>query len=412
MGHESIVAKIGLVCSVAFLILGSFTVAGASVTLSWNPSTSTNVAGYEVFYGVADGQYTNALDAGTNTTITVSGLADGQTYFFAATTYDSSGDQSLFSNQVTNDTPILPTPPPVTVIFDPFAAPTSTNPPTILYSSSERMSRKQASGTNSTVGDDDTPDPPAPVAAPAAPARGYNGLFYQTDAAGVPATTEATTAFLGHCVIKTTGHYTARLACAGRIYSIAGKFNANGDDTAVVSRREARLPNLNVVLHVESALGKGRMTGFLSNMDPADPWVAPLTACLATNAYAPAAKFRFLSPSPPDQSGRAPANCCCELIVDSKGVVSLLGRLGDGEPISQTVAIADDGTFPVYVSLYHRMGLLAGWMNLDGGAPNGSLTWIRPAFPSQAPPDQHSSSYVLQFFRAPGSTATSLQLSQ
>ncbi len=61
-----------------------------SVTLSWNPSPSAAVTGYKIYYGTVSGSYTNVVSVGTVTNATVSGLKEGVTYYFAATTYSSS----------------------------------------------------------------------------------------------------------------------------------------------------------------------------------------------------------------------------------------------------------------------------------------------------------------------------------
>lgn len=79
-------------------------VTGSTVTLAWNPSTST-VAGYRLYYGAASGAYTNRLDAGASTNATVSGLASGTTYYFAATDYTSSGIESGYSTEISYSTP-------------------------------------------------------------------------------------------------------------------------------------------------------------------------------------------------------------------------------------------------------------------------------------------------------------------
>ncbi len=84
---------------------------GQSVTLAWNPSSDPTAVGYKIYYGGASGNYTNILSAGNATNITVSGLVAGDTYYFAVTTYDSSGVQSPFSNEVayavTTNAPML-----------------------------------------------------------------------------------------------------------------------------------------------------------------------------------------------------------------------------------------------------------------------------------------------------------------
>ncbi len=71
-----------------------------SVTLAWNASTNPIVAGYNVYYGCACGTYTNKICAGNATNATISGLVQGATYYFAATTYTASGVESPFSSEV------------------------------------------------------------------------------------------------------------------------------------------------------------------------------------------------------------------------------------------------------------------------------------------------------------------------
>ena len=76
-----------------------------SVTLAWNASTDPTVVGYNIYYGGASGDYTNTLSAGNATNLTVSGLVAGDTYYFAATSYNSSGVQSPFSSEVSYSVP-------------------------------------------------------------------------------------------------------------------------------------------------------------------------------------------------------------------------------------------------------------------------------------------------------------------
>lgn len=71
-----------------------------NVAISWNPSGDTTVAGYKIYYGGASSNYTSVVDAGNATNLTLSGLADGSTNYFSATTYDASADESPFSDEV------------------------------------------------------------------------------------------------------------------------------------------------------------------------------------------------------------------------------------------------------------------------------------------------------------------------
>ena len=70
-----------------------------SVALTWNPSSSTNITGYNVYYGGANGYYTNMVSVGNLTNLTVSGLLAGDTYYFTVTAVNGSGFQSGYSSQ-------------------------------------------------------------------------------------------------------------------------------------------------------------------------------------------------------------------------------------------------------------------------------------------------------------------------
>jgi chitodextrinase len=72
----------------------------AQVTLAWDSNTESDLAGYRIHYGTANGSYSFHTDVRNVTTYTVTGLAEGQTYYFAATAYDTSGNESGYSNQV------------------------------------------------------------------------------------------------------------------------------------------------------------------------------------------------------------------------------------------------------------------------------------------------------------------------
>lgn len=92
---------IWFLCFLARSVIG----ADLGVTLAWNPSISTNVAGYKIYYGPASGAYTNAVFVGGFTNVTLSNLAAGNTYYFAATAVDVSQNESPFSNEAVYTVP-------------------------------------------------------------------------------------------------------------------------------------------------------------------------------------------------------------------------------------------------------------------------------------------------------------------
>jgi fibronectin type 3 domain-containing protein len=73
--------------------------AAQNVTLNWDPSSAANVAGYKIYYGTMSRSYTQVMTVGNVTSTTISALVAGQTYYYAATTVDSAGHESAFSNE-------------------------------------------------------------------------------------------------------------------------------------------------------------------------------------------------------------------------------------------------------------------------------------------------------------------------
>ena len=67
---------------------------GAQVTIAWDANTDPEVTGYRLYHGTASGQYASLSDVSNQTACTLGGLEAGTTYFFAATAYDSQGNQS------------------------------------------------------------------------------------------------------------------------------------------------------------------------------------------------------------------------------------------------------------------------------------------------------------------------------
>ena len=74
-------------------------------TLAWNANTEPDLAGYKLHYGTASNSYSVHIDVHNVTTYSVTGLTAGQTYYFAATAYDTSGNESGYSNQVVHSVP-------------------------------------------------------------------------------------------------------------------------------------------------------------------------------------------------------------------------------------------------------------------------------------------------------------------
>ena len=87
-------------------ILAILAIAGiaqaATVQVTWNPNTEPDLAGYKIYYGTASGVYGDPIDVG-NVTGHVMEITPqhGATYYFALTAYDTSGNESGYSDEAT-----------------------------------------------------------------------------------------------------------------------------------------------------------------------------------------------------------------------------------------------------------------------------------------------------------------------
>ena len=84
----------------------------SSVTMAWDASPDSSIAGYRLYEGVASQTYTNVIDVGNVTAVTATGLAGGATYFYAVTAYDTNGAESAFSGEISYTVPLPTNPPP------------------------------------------------------------------------------------------------------------------------------------------------------------------------------------------------------------------------------------------------------------------------------------------------------------
>lgn len=130
--------------------------------LSWDPVTAnsdgsslTNLAGYKVYYGTQSNNYSQIIDAGNVTAYVVSGLPTGATYFFAVTVYNTSGQESGHSNEVSKAF-VATTPPVISAIAVGNISATSA---TIIWSTDEPATSQIEYGITTAYGTVTTRDP-------------------------------------------------------------------------------------------------------------------------------------------------------------------------------------------------------------------------------------------------------------
>lgn len=90
------------ILAMSVLSLPVFTSAthAAQISLEWDANGEPDLEGYRIYYGTSSGNYTASVDVAENTHCVISNLQQGVTYYFAATAYDSEGNESGFSEEI------------------------------------------------------------------------------------------------------------------------------------------------------------------------------------------------------------------------------------------------------------------------------------------------------------------------
>nr|NIO20976.1 hypothetical protein [Candidatus Aenigmarchaeota archaeon] len=107
------------ILSVSLLLLVWFPLplAASSLTAAWDPNPESDLAGYKVYYGTQSGDYDSVIDVGEVIRYTITGLEPETLYYLALTAYDTSWNESDFSDEVSAITGEDP-PPPVVIGSD------------------------------------------------------------------------------------------------------------------------------------------------------------------------------------------------------------------------------------------------------------------------------------------------------
>ena len=106
----SVAIVLGGAIGAAFVVFNSGGGTGRDITFAWSASTSPNVGGYRVHYGLSSGNYPNNVFVGNQTSYTLSGLDGGRTYYIAVTALEANGPgESDFSEEIVVKIPDEPT---------------------------------------------------------------------------------------------------------------------------------------------------------------------------------------------------------------------------------------------------------------------------------------------------------------
>lgn len=198
----------------------------------------------------------------------------------------------------------------------------------------------------------------------------YNGLFYVPGGIGAQ-----NSGLLGGLKVEPRGAYSGRLYLGGTNYGVSGNFDLAGDASSQVTRT-ASLGPLSLAMHLNWDITPPLITGTVSGTNGGS-WTAQLTNELA-GSEAASAQYTVLIPPGPTAPTNSPGGDGYALITNYLGSATVAGALADGAAFSQNIRISTNGALAFYATPYTN-GLLLGWLDVSGGAPAGSLTWIRPA---------------------------------
>ena len=71
-----------------------------AISVKWLPNSEPDLAGYKVYYGKTSRSYSANINAGLTTECTISDLQPGYEYFFSVSAYDTAGNESTLSDEV------------------------------------------------------------------------------------------------------------------------------------------------------------------------------------------------------------------------------------------------------------------------------------------------------------------------
>ena len=100
IGLRSLSGLIGVALAL-FLIFCPSLACAVQITLAWDSNDEPDVEGYIVYYGTQSRYYDYDVDVGHYNSVTISGLVEDVMYYMAVTAYDSEGNESDFSTEIT-----------------------------------------------------------------------------------------------------------------------------------------------------------------------------------------------------------------------------------------------------------------------------------------------------------------------
>jgi uncharacterized repeat protein (TIGR03803 family) len=205
------------------------------------------------------------------------------------------------------------------------------------------------------------------------PAGTYNGLAIQTNTPTLASSGSIT------LVVSATGSFTGKLTLGSVLSAFKGQFDATGNATNTVVRKN--LNTLQLILQLSEAGGTNQVIGTVSDDVSFTSQLLADLGGFGKNFRCPfAGKFTFVVPPVDPTDPTLPQGYGYgTLTVSRTGKGSLRGVLGDGTKISGTAPVSLIGTWPFYDLLYSKKGFSLGRIAFTGtNVIDAALDWQKP----------------------------------
>jgi hypothetical protein len=365
----------------------------SNVTLAWNATSDPEVQGYNCYYGVASRVYIRTIPVGNATTVTLTNLPDGLTYYFAATTYNAAGVESEYSDEVSFTLPEIGNSGPKATLI--------TNGPGSI---SPNLSKRQLTAGRTYavtarpgpgqafagwVGSINSSAPTLSfvlasnlllqanfIPSPFIPAQGaYNGLFFE------PAQVRQESSGAFSVALSSRGSYSGRLQTGSLRLGFSGQLALDCQATNTIHHAGA------ATLVLQLRVGVGLQADTISGTLASDTWTATLSGDRAvfnsrTNPLFLPRTWTVVFPGQDGDPSLPAGDGFGSVRISAGGLAVLAGTLADGTRLAQSATLSRQSLWPLYAPLYHGQGSLLSWLavtNLNGGQLTGSANWIKPA---------------------------------
>ena len=171
-------------------------------------------------------------------------------------------------------------------------------------------------------------------------------------------------------VVSSTGAFAANLTMHSAKLTFKGQFDLNGDSTPATATL------VDIVLHLDVTGATKQITGTVAGSG----FTATLSADLAGHCPADLVGNYTLALQPADEADptKPQGYGYATLSVSRSGLATLTGVLGDGQKLAAKAPVAADGSYPLYVNLYHNAGACLGWVTLTTSNVTGTVEWFAP----------------------------------